>query len=325
MKNLIQKISVIFSIILNRKILKRPDFSEKKIFLQGQLLERENQKKIEINDLKDVEFSVFSQFGEDGIISWVTDKLPNINKVFVEIGTQDYWESNTRYLLKSKKWKGFLFEGSKAFVNQIKSQKIYWQHDLRAVETFVNKDNINSILERHIEYKDIGLLSIDIDGNDYWILREINALKPAIIICEFNSIFGDLFKISVPYNKNFIRSRAHHSNLYFGASIKAIMGMMEKKGYTFIGTGSVGINAFFVKNELMSNFTNKIRNFSIYPAIVREGLDINGKLTHENILSSLKLINDLEVFDFDDNKLCKLKEYNNLYSDNWIKILNESR
>lgn len=325
MQNFIQKLSTIFSIIFNRKILRKPDFSEKKIFLQGQLLLKENQKKSIINDLKDVEFSVFSQFGEDGIISWIVDQIPNIKKVFVEIGTQDYWESNSRFLLKSKNWKGFLFEGSKKFVSKIKSQKIYWQHDLKAIETFVSKENINSVLENNVKSKDIGLLSIDIDGNDYWVLKEINVLDPTIVVCEFNSIFGDLFKVSIPYNKNFIRNKAHHTNLYFGASIKAMINMLENKGYTFIGTGSLGINAFFIKNEFMSNFSNKIKNFNIYPAIAREGLDINGKLTHKNILNSINLINDLEVYDFDDNKIFKLKEYNNLYSDNWTKILNEGR
>ena len=113
-------------------LLRKPDFSEKRIFLQGQLLDNINRQKTKISNFGDVEFSVFSQFGEDGIISWLTDKVPNIKKVFVEIGTQDYWEANTRYLIKSKKWKGYLIEGSKDDVKKIKRQRIYWQNDLRS-------------------------------------------------------------------------------------------------------------------------------------------------------------------------------------------------
>ena len=324
MKNLIKKLSLIFSIILNKYILRIPDFSEKKIFLQGQLLESENKKKLTINDFKEVEFSVFSQFGEDGIISWIVDQIPDINKTFVEIGTQDYWESNTRYLLKSKNWKGFLIEGSQEFINKIKTQKLYWQHDLKAIKSFVDLDNINLVLEKNIKHKEIGLLSIDIDGNDYWILDKIDTLSPSIIICEFNSIFGDLFKISIPYQKNFIRNDAHYSNLFFGASIKAMISMLKNKGYKFLGTSSTGVNAFFVKNKHLLNFENKIKNFNIYPAKVREGLDIRGKLTHENIINSLKNIYEMEVFDLDDKKILKLKDYNNLYSENWRKIIDES-
>ena len=76
-------------------------------------------------------------------------------------------------------------------------------------------------------------MSIDIDGNDYWILEEIKTLSPSIIVCEFNSIFGDKFKLSVPYEKDFVRNKKHYSNLYFGSSIKALISLLKSKGYFF--------------------------------------------------------------------------------------------
>ena len=325
MIKLFKNISILFSIIFNNRLLRRPDFSEKKIFLQGQLLKNINKKKKKIRDLKEVEFSVFSQFGEDGIISWLVEKIPNINKIFVEIGTQDYWESNTRFLLKAESWKGYLIEGSKDHVKKIKSQRLYWQHDIKAINAFVDKENINSIIDKNIKEKNIGLLSIDIDGNDYWMLEQINELSPAIIVCEFNSIFGDLFKLSVPYKKDFNRNEEHYSNLYFGTSIKALISMLNKKEYTYLGTCSTGVNAFFVKKEHDSFFRSHIIDIKSYPSIAREGLDINGELTYENVLNSLSKINDMEVFDFDVNRTKKIKDYKNLYSDNWIKYLDESR
>ena len=100
-RKIIKNILFLSSLILNKKVFRRPDFSEKKIFLKGQLMAKKNEVKENIISLKDVEFSVFSQFGEDGIINWLISKLPNLNKVFLEIGTEDYWESNTRFLLKN--------------------------------------------------------------------------------------------------------------------------------------------------------------------------------------------------------------------------------
>ena len=252
MTNLIKNIFNFFTILLNRLIFKKPDFSEKKIFLQGQILENMNKKNTEIENFSDVEFSVFSQFGEDGIISWLVSKIPNIEQVFVEIGTQDYWESNTRYLLKSKKWKGYLIEGSEDYINKIKKQRTYWQNDIKAIHAFVNKDNINDVIKKNITEKSVGLLSIDIDGNDYWVLENINNLSPTFIICEYNSIFGDIFRVSVPYKENFDRNKSHFSNLYFGASLSSFKSLLGKKGYNFLGTSSTGLTLFLLKKVLFN-------------------------------------------------------------------------
>jgi len=322
MKKFINNLIVLFSVIINNKILKKPDFSEKKLFLQGKLNEENILKKNKIVNFKDVEFSVFSQFGEDGVISWLIDKIPNIPQVFIEIGTQDYWESNTRFLLKSKKWKGYLIDSSKKDINKIMRQRIYWQHKLKAINEFVDKENINTILKKNINEKEIGLLSIDIDGNDYWVLEQINEISPVIIVCEFNSIFGDQHKVSVPYNKNFIRNKMHYSNIYFGASISAFISLLEKKKYTFVGSCSTGVNAFFVKNDYKYHLNEKIEKINCYPSCVRESLDVNGKLDHTDIFEQIDKIKDLEVIDIDENKKKKLSDYDNLYSKSWLNLFN---
>ena len=228
MRKILEKITTLISIIFNNKILRKPDFSEKKKFLTGKFLADRNEKKIKINSLKDVEFSVFSQFGEDGIINWLTHQIPNIKKIFLEIGTQDYWESNTRFLLKSKLWKGYIIEGSKEDVDRIKSQRIYWQNDITAINKFINLENVTEVINKEIKQKHIGLFSLDIDGNDYWILKKIN-LNADIIVTEYNPIFGDIHKISVPYEKDFVRGKKHFSNLFFGCSINALIDLMKKK------------------------------------------------------------------------------------------------
>ena len=120
MKIFFKNLITVFNIFFYNKLLKRPDFSEKRIFLQGKLNEEKILKKEKIEDLKEIEFSVFSQFGEDGIICWLTNNIPDIKKTFIEIGTEDYWESNTRFLLKSQNWSGYLIEASKTNVAKIK-------------------------------------------------------------------------------------------------------------------------------------------------------------------------------------------------------------
>ncbi len=322
MKTFFKKLAIIFDIFFYNKLLKRPDFSEKKIFLQGKLNEEKILKKDNILNLKEVEFSVFSQFGEDGIISWLLNNIPDVKKTFLEIGTQDYWESNTRFLLKSKNWKGYLIEGNKVDIEKIKKQRIYWQHNLKAINVYVDKENINLILEQNLEEKEIGILSIDIDGIDYWILKEMNVLNPTIIICEFNSIFGDQHQISVPYDKSFDRKKIHYSKVFFGASINAYKELLKKKGYTFLGTSSSGVNAFFIRNNYKDHILNKIKRIDCYPSLVRESLDRNGDLDFSNTLEQLKKIQDLEVIDENDNKKKKLSEFNNLYSKIWLDMFN---
>ena len=215
MKIFFKNLITVFNIFFYNKLLKRPDFSEKRIFLQGKLNEEKILKKEKIEDLKEIEFSVFSQFGEDGIICWLTNNIPDIKKTFIEIGTEDYWESNTRFLLKSQNWSGYLIEASKTNVAKIKKQRINWQHRLKIINAFIDKENINTILDENVTEKDVGILSIDIDGNDYWILKELNFVNPTIIICEFNTIFGDQQQISIPYEKNFDRKKSHFSKVYY--------------------------------------------------------------------------------------------------------------
>tara|TARA_Y100000768_G_scaffold387621_1_gene379526 strand:- start:600 stop:1568 length:969 start_codon:yes stop_codon:yes gene_type:complete len=322
MKIFLKKIATVFNIFFHNKLLRRPDFSEKRIFLQGKLNEERILKKDKILDFKDVEFSVFSQFGEDGIICWLIHNIPNIKKTFVEIGTEDYWESNTRFLLKSQNWKGYLIEASKTNIEKIKKQRIYWQHRLKTINTFIDKGNINSILNENLEEKDVGILSIDIDGNDYWILREINSISPTVIICEFNTLFGDQHQISIPYEKNFNRKKSHFSKIYFGASISAFKDLLEEKGYTFLGTSSTGVNAFFIRDEYKESLIKKIKNIKSYPSVVRESHNKNSELDFSDIKQQLEKIKNMEVIDIKDNKKKKLSEFDDLYSKSWLDIFN---
>lgn len=323
MRKILENILIIFQILFNKVILKKPDFSEKNIFLNGMILSNKNKEKNIITNLKEIEFSSFSQFGEDGIISWITSKIPDLNKVFIEIGTEDYWESNTRFLLKSMNWKGYLIEGSKNHIKKIKSQRIYWQNNIKAINEFVTKENINNIIQENIREKSIGLLSIDIDGNDLWVLKELNFISPDIVVCEYNTIFGDKYELTVPYDKNFSRIKKHHSNVYFGCSIKALISVMNKKNYFFLGTCSTGINAFFVKNDYKEIFDKIILNKVFFPSLVREARDERNNLTFNNIYDNLDKIKHMDIIELNQNKKKLISDFGELYSNDWKKIINE--
>ncbi len=180
------------------------------------------------------EFQVFSQWGEDGIIEYLVNKIGIENKTFIEFGVENYLESNTRFLLINRNWSGLVIDGSIENINNIKSQDIYWKYNLKVVCEFINKKNINSIFLQNNLQNEIGLLSIDIDGNDYWIWDSIDAINPIIVICEYNSVFGPSEKVSIPYDENFIRNKKHYSNIYYGASISAFNYLAEKKVYSMV-------------------------------------------------------------------------------------------
>ena len=220
------------------KILRRmfEDELEKKLILKAKKLSLDHNKIKKIDNLAKIEFQVSSQWGEDGIIEWILSKFTKLPKIFLEIGTQDYRESNTRFLLINRNYDGFIIEGDARATKDIKSQRVYWKHNLTIKNKFVDKDNINNLVEEMNIPKKIGLLSLDIDGVDYWVLKELKSLDAAIVVCEYNSLFGLKKSITVPYDKNFIRTKKHFSNLYYGASIKAFIDLMKKKKYFLLGT-----------------------------------------------------------------------------------------
>src|SRR3984885_12862656 len=137
------------------------------------------------------EFQVFSQFGDDGIIQYVIGRvgLPIAEQRFVEFGVENYREANTRFLLLNDNWSGLVIDGSDEHISFIRRDPIYWKYYLTARAHFVTRENINSILRDAGFQGRIGILSIDVDGIDYWIWEAITAVDPALVIVEYNSLF----------------------------------------------------------------------------------------------------------------------------------------
>ena len=283
--------------LLNFKISQDKIISEiEKIKFQNGLILLENFQRKQSSKIIDYEFQVFSQWGEDGIISYLVNNLDIENNFFIEFGVGNYLESNTRFLLKKFNWSGLIIDSSQKNINYIKKDKIYWQHNINALCEFVSRENINKIFLENVSQKNIGLLSIDIDGNDYWVWKAISTIDPSIVVIEYNSILGNSKNYTVPYSKNFERNRAHYSNLYYGASLPALVKLGKEKGYALVTCNSAGNNAFFVKKNLLND---KVKELSIKEAFqerkFRESRDKNNKLTFLNSAEEKELISHLTL------------------------------
>lgn len=282
------------------------DSDIQKLLLAKILVENIRNKK-NIDKLSEVEFKVFSQFGEDGIIQLLINNIPIKNEIFIEFGVENYKESNTRFLLINNNWKGLLIDSDEKSINYIKNDDIYWKHDIKAVCELITKENINSIFSSNGFEGDIGLLSIDIDGNDYWIWEAIEVVNPRIVICEYNSVFGCKDAVTIPYEPNFNKTKAHFSNLYFGASLLALCYLANKKGYIFIGCNNAGNNAFFVRKDFASTFKKiNIKDGYVY-AKFRQSRDKKGKLTYISGKNKKRIIEDLEVYNIKTGEKIKIK------------------
>ena len=177
-----------------------------------------------LDNIHDAEFKVFSQYGEDGIIQYLIRQIGCLGRsTFIEFGVENYEEANTRFLLINNNWRGLIIDGSPENIAHIRDTSLFWNSNLTAVSCFIDADNINSLISKNgFANRDVGLLSIDIDGNDYWVWEKISVIEPVIVVVEFNSVFGPLHAVTVPYNPKFLRSKAHSSCLYFGASLRAL-------------------------------------------------------------------------------------------------------
>ena len=255
-------------------------------------------------------FKVFSQGNEDGIIQYLVKHVEIKNKTFVEFGVEDYSECNTKFLLLHNDWSGLCMDGSEQAMKNLRNRKLYWQHTIESKGAFITKDNINQLISESGFSGDIGLLSTDIDGVDYWVLNAIDCISPRILICEFNPIFGAKEKVTVPYRKDFYRTAAHYSNLFWGASLGAFASLAKKKGYKLVCVSSLGNNAFFVRKDV----ANSVPEVSVEEAFkdvkYRESRDENGELTFLSLDEGRKLIGNMEVIDIEtgnSKRICDLK------------------
>ena len=306
-----------FAVILMNSFRKHP-LVEKFFVLQGITCSTQIINRYPIETLADVEFSVFSQWGEDGIIEWLIQRNEDMPETFIEFGVEDFTESNCRLLLMNRNWRGLVMDSSKKNIDIIRADSVSWKYDLTSICQFVTCENINSVIESSDINGEIGFLSVDIDGNDYWVWKSIDCVKPHFVIVEYNAAFGDVEPISIPYRGDFARTKAHSSNLYFGASIAALSHLAAEKGYTLLGSNRAGNNAFFVRNDRLHIFDSLIKNKKARPSRFRESRDSFGDLSFIRGIGRSQCIKDMPVVDVITGKRQVLGKLDSLYSKEWI-------
>jgi hypothetical protein len=279
---------------------------EQSRLLTARLLVAQQRSQPRLDRLSDAEFKVFSQFGDDGIIQYLVRLLEPLEHRFIEFGVQDYSESNTRFLLLNDNWRGLVIDGSPRHVEHIRSQEYFWRHDLAAVSAFVDRDNVNALFRDHGFAGPLGLLSVDIDGNDYWVWEAIDAVEPAVVVCEYNAVFGASRAVTVPYQPSFQRTRAHYSNLYWGASLQALCLLARRKGLAFVGANSAGNNAYFVRRDRLGPLRALSSEEGFVDSRFRESRDREGRLTFLSGSARLAAIAEMEVVDVESGRTIRL-------------------
>lgn len=215
--------------------------------------------------IKDVGFRVYSECDEDGILLYIFSLIGTTNKRSVEICAGDGIQCNTANLILFHGFNGLLVDGDAELV--AKGAKFYKRHPNTAVfppqfvHAWITRDSINSLIAQHGVSGEIDLLSLDMDGMDYWILSELNVITPRVIVLEYLETIGPDRSITVPYSDDFWGFDRHTTNGlmdFAGASLAAFTKLLDSRGYRLVGCNRYNYNAFFVKNELTENVLPRV-------------------------------------------------------------------
>lgn len=266
--------------------------------LTGAMLARQVRALTTLDTLREAEFRVHSQFGDDGIIQWLVSRLPGLENTFVEFGVEDYTEANTRFLLVNDNWSGLVMDGDPGNIAALRRRPWFWRHDLDAKAIFLTAQNVDSAIADWVGDRELGLLHIDVDGNDYWLWEAVDCVRPGIVIAEYNAVFGAELAITIPYQADFQRLRAHPSGQYFGASLAALAHLGTLKGYGLIGTNSAGNNAYFVRRDLLGpGLCERSVEEAYSPPVFRDSRTAGGHLDFASLPERRRAISGLPVVD----------------------------
>jgi len=215
-------------------------------FINAQL--SQNPRYLEPRRLQRYEQQVFSQNGEDGIIHEIFERIGLTNKYFVEVGAADGQENNTTALLLDG-WGGFWLEADEKLVTSAQEnfKDFLQQKKLFIQQSFVTCENIEKLFRSANVPKEFDFLSIDIDGNDYWIWKRLEGYRPRVLALEYNGSFGSFIEWVRPYNPNSVWDNSS----FGGASLKSFQILGDKMGYKLVGCNFSGVNCFFVREDVI--------------------------------------------------------------------------
>ena len=208
---------------------------------------------VELPEFTDVEFRCHSQNGEDGILLYLMSVLGTTNRKVVEICAGDGIECNAANLIVNHGWRGLLVDGDAALVER--GREFYsrcrntWVAPPTFVHSWITAANVDALVTSHGFGGPVDLLSLDLDGNDYWIWRALESVSPRVVVAEFNGACGPDASITIPYQPDF-RLDLGVQPYRCGASLSAFVKLGRAKGYRLVGVQSLGFNALFVRTDI---------------------------------------------------------------------------
>ena len=259
--------------------------------------------------LWDAEVKVYSQFGEDGILDYLCEKLSLSKPKIIEIGAGNFTECNSRWMCEFRNASAFCVDGREDLGVGIRNSKLLWKTHLFHRQDWVTPDNVQEIIDTaHKTLAGLDIFSLDLDGNDYWILKNADLKNVKLVIVEYNPLFGHTNEVTIPRNDSFSRSSSHHSWLYFGASLKAFTSLLSTKDFAFVGTNRVGNNAFFVKNDLRRNIPLEPQSdYSIYTDWpIRDSRSASGALNYLAGRDRIEVMEDMPLLELVSNRSIRL-------------------
>ncbi len=249
---------------------------------------------LKLPPFEDVAFRAHSQNGEDGVLLYLFALAGFRTRLAVEIAAGNGIECNSANLILNHGFHALLFEGDQRLARL--GRKYYGRHAVthwfppRFVEGWVERETIDALVRDQmfpgvLERWDgeIDLLSLDLDGNDYWVLERLACVRPRVVVVEFNAVWGARRAVTVPYDPAF-RSRLGLVP-YAGASLPAFVKLLGGRGYRLVGVEPRGFNAFFVRNDLAVGLLPEVTAESCFQGptvgICQAALTADPRLTQE--------------------------------------------
>ena len=245
--------------------------------------------------LRSREFQVTSQNGEDGLLLYIFSLVGTTNRRSVEFVMGDGSECNSANLILNFGWGGLLMDCSARDIER--ARRLYHEEReipkerLRIETELVTAENINELLEKHGMKGEIDLLSVDIDGNDYWLWKAIQVVEPRVVAIEYNASFGASEPLICVYRPDFDARSIHPSGWYHGAALAALTRLGQRLGYALVGCDSSGVNAFYVRRDVLDGRLSELDpDQAFYPH--RRRLDKASELEQLELLRNLEFARD---------------------------------
>jgi len=241
-------------------------------------------------DQRDVGFRVYSQVDEDGILLYIFSLIGTRTKRCIELAFGSPYGANTTNLICNWGWAGLLIEGNESQAREateyFRRHPDTWYFPPAVVNAWVTKENLNALFADHDFTGEIDLLSLDVDGNDWWFWKELDVVRPRVVIVEYNNLWGSERAVTVPYRPDFVYD-VGSPTLHLGASLLAFVKLAREKGYRLVGSNRYDYNAFFVADGEGED--------------VLPGVAVETCLTHPTVIKEqrdlLPLVADLEWID----------------------------